>query len=1293
MESFDELMGSESYKRLFAQIAKRGTFRVEQDSSGRHGVNFMGHFYTDPRELTVAREALKFREEQLITGSPLESLPPNSGYWNYGKLEAAVQKIRGLPGYEDFTIRRTSLGSDFDVNALKNLRVHDGAEHGMMIGDDETATLLQAFSGSKELTGKELRDLLSSTGAVDIQNLLDEMDPVKRSEGFRKLQKRMKLIGNKERYTADIDRPTKAFVWGWEKDQDIYASMHPKGAKHVRQVIEEEIKAKKLDRLNPAHAAAIREIEKDSWEKVTSGMSFVSPHLVEEVHTKMSLRLFALERELANTPDMPAAERKQIERSIAAMKEDMGSLGAMVNKGGRLEQFRISNLSKDYLTQMGMDADRAEVVSKSMIKGDAWVVAKGDWDPFVERLRKFVGLTDEQRDLLASGVDVVTSETSVAKQLSTNLGVNFMPTHVRAGVRTDPQLLTYSRELFGAGGDDPFGRLVERNVANYEATLQSIMQGGDLQPAYRRHLESIIGLDPSDSGSMKQILGTRDAGELSNQQARARRILAGHELGLNPATDRSMFQDVASSLRDFLSRSTVGPKSTDLYGFAEASIQGHVTTDFFAKLAGFAEGNLAPGSFGVHEEMGVIYNAVDFVRAGSEAHGGADLDDLVGSLLYWDEEQKSFYGVLKRSPMGLGEIAGMKLDERSVQGYARIMTGDELAVQQNPELKAALEEVGFYKKGWNPADPSNQTKISNLLREHIPTITDEQKTSLQRLGYMQTPTGITRPTLPDSLDVLTKQNYEAEIKAARAKLDYLNLPKTKTIDDVYSKAEQVAMGIDEASKAEWERALAANSSPGMLGKYSLVREMADELALNMEYLGAKHASGVIKPFAMEPIIDLVTQASAKGYSMLQMGDVEVGAQSMLRSITEAAVKAKSEQGMGILDPARFDVGSGRNAYSRSSIGKHLAAMGSEYKIEDLFMSRTDRNAVYAQSKRAAEVQRGLLGNVADRLMADIPEDSVLNRVFFNKKAVADADLMKQAFDMAHEQAPQLSGIPHEMSQREKLGIGYLDTESDEFRKGFATDETRRVFASFFEEDGTMGKRATEAMGAFVQRHGSTRAGSVSRGALADAATKTSSTYAAAGYGTRSASKEVMENHRLAAQQTITRSDILGDVGPDFTVPGIHSASARSVAYDTARRVKDGLLARGPQNFKAGEAISRLWGVRSFRNATIGGAALVGASLLYRHTKDRTVDEMAGPPLLPGGSFYEDSQTQPMPPMASSPPPSSGGGGVIYKVNAQGSFAPQAFKAAAEGLVGVSATGAIFKSLGRSRPNRDPRKSF
>lgn len=1292
MASFDELMGSESYRRLFGQIAKRGTFRVEQDSSGRHGVNFMGQFYTSPRELTIAREALKFREEQLITGSPLESLPPNSGYWNYGKLEAAVQKIRGLPGYEDFTMRRVSMGSDFDINAMKRLRVRNGVEHGIMVGDDETTSLFRAFVGGKELSGRAFRDLLSSTGGMTIQNLLDETDPVKRTQGFRKLQKRMKFLGNKEQYSADLNRPTKAFVWQWEKDADIYASMHPTGAKQIEQIISEEIQAKGLNRAVPAHASAIQGITKDAWEKVTSGMSFVSPHLMKEVHSKMQLRLENLEREIATTSGMTAGERRQLEQSIRSMKSDMHDLDRMISKGGRLEGFRLSNLSESFLTEMGMTPKRAAKVSQSMIKGDAFVIAMKDFNPFLERLSKHANLTDQQRKLLASGVDVITSETSIAKEAASNLGISFKPTHIRPGVRTDPQLLTYSRPLFGAGGDDPFGKLVDRNVANYEATLKSIMEGGDLQPAYRKHLENIIGLGPEDSGDMMAILGTRDLKELSNQQGRARRILAGHELGLNPATDRSMFQDVASSLRDFLSRSTVGAKSTDLYGFAEASIQGHIATDFFAKLAGFGEGNLALGSFGVHESMGMIYNSADFVRAGAVAHGGADLDDLLGSMLFWDDQQKSFYGVLKRSPMGLGEIAGMKLDPRSVQGYARILTSDELAIQQNPALRAALEAEGFYEKDWNILDPSNQSKVMGILKQHVPTITDAQKADLQRLGYMQTEKGLTRPVLPDSLDVLTRENYEAEIQAARAKLNYLNLPEAKTIDDVYSKAEQIALGIDEVSKAEWERALAAGSSRGMLGKYSLVREMADELALNMEYLGAKHASGGIKPFAMEPIIDLVTQASAKGYEMLKMGDVEVAAQSMLRSITEAAVKAKTEQSMGILDPARFDIGSGRNAYSRESIQKHLTAMGSEYRIEDLFMSRTNKQAVYSQSKKAAQMQQDLLANVAERLMADIPEDQVLGRVFFNNKAIADADLMKRAFDMAHDQAPQLSGLPSEMAQLEEFGASYIDTTSDEFRKGFATDEARRVFASFFDEDGTMGKRATEAMGAFVQRYGTTRAGSISRAALADAYVKASSTYAASGYGARGMSDEVLANHRLAAQQTITRKDVLGDLSPDFSIPGIHSAKAKSVAYDTAKMVKDGLLARGPQNMKAGEAVAKLWGIPTFRNATIGGAALVGASLLYRHTRDRTVDDMAGPPLLPGGSFYEDSQSQPMPPMADSPPPSSEGG-VIYKVNAQGSFAPQAFKAAAEGLVGLSATGAVFKSLGRSRPNRDPRKSF
>ena len=51
--------------------------------------------------------------------------------------------------------------------------------------------------------------------------------------------------------------------------------------------------------------------------------------------------------------------------------------------------------------------------------------------------------------------------------------------------------------------------------------------------------------------------------------------------------------------------------------------------------------------------------------------------------------------------------------------------------------------------------------------------------------------------------------------------------------------------------------------------------------------------------------------------------------------------------------------------------------------------------------------------------------------------------------------------------------------------------------------------------------------------------------------------------------------------------------------------------------------------KTFKNTTIGIGALVLASFAYQHFNDRTPEQIQGPPLLPGGSAYEENYPQRM----------------------------------------------------------------
>lgn len=86
-----------------------------------------------------------------------------------------------------------------------------------------------------------------------------------------------------------------------------------------------------------------------------------------------------------------------------------------------------------------------------------------------------------------------------------------------------------------------------------------------------------------------------------------------------------------------------------------------------------------------------------------------------------------------------------------------------------------------------------------------------------------------------------------------------------------------------------------------------------------------------------------------------------------------------------------------------------------------------------------------------------------------------------------------------------------------------------------------------------------------------------------------------------------------------------------------------------------DTIKGLFGKPSVRNGAIIGGGIIAASLLYGKAKDRTYEDMSGPPLLPGGSAYEGYPGAYVENNSVWQGPSSGG--VTYKVNARGSFNP------------------------------------
>lgn len=110
-------------------------------------------------------------------------------------------------------------------------------------------------------------------------------------------------------------------------------------------------------------------------------------------------------------------------------------------------------------------------------------------------------------------------------------------------------------------------------------------------------------------------------------------------------------------------------------------------------------------------------------------------------------------------------------------------------------------------------------------------------------------------------------------------------------------------------------------------------------------------------------------------------------------------------------------------------------------------------------------------------------------------------------------------------------------------------------------------------------------------------------------------------------------------------------------------------------------LSNLLSKPGFRKGMGAAAIFAGLGLLHEMRGDRTPEEMAGPPLLPGGSSYESYEGfDPNSIYSSVQSPTFGqmGQGTTYKIRANGSFDAYALGTQASALTGGTFDSTIYK---------------
>jgi hypothetical protein len=144
-------------------------------------------------------------------------------------------------------------------------------------------------------------------------------------------------------------------------------------------------------------------------------------------------------------------------------------------------------------------------------------------------------------------------------------------------------------------------------------------------------------------------------------------------------------------------------------------------------------------------------------------------------------------------------------------------------------------------------------------------------------------------------------------------------------------------------------------------------------------------------------------------------------------------------------------------------------------------------------------------------------------------------------------------------------------------------------------------------------------------------------------------------------------------------PGTGRYSLRSAADEVAGEVS--AMGREYMTRLDKDLIKRLWQEPVTRKGIIGLGIFAGIGVIHRLTHNPTPEEVGGPPLLPGGSPYEDYDNINYSAVSSMYPSSANfsSGGMQYTVNTSSGYDPQKLSTNLSAITTGSSSTTIYKS--------------
>lgn len=510
---------------------------------------------------------------------------------------------------------------------------------------------------------------------------------------------------------------------------------------------------------------------------------------------------------------------------------------------------------------------------------------------------------------------------------------------------------------------------------------------------------------------------------------------------------------------------------------------------------------------------------------------------------------------------------------------------------------------------------------------------------------------------------------------------------------------------------------ALKESEGVLGEYSNMRMVIDNL-INTTREKASQATidnlngldGIITLFQQEDVIDSIVQEGGRNASVI-------------RSVIDEDLEAMAQvlhQG-GVMDKAIMENEFGEfklNSEWAQRLSTRLTELNPDRAFEDYFvegqLSEFMRQSRITLDMANEEIRRALKDAGATKEIRD-----ELFTLAERKQAQELMATFRSAYQLAEEEIPDLDSI---IDQANTFGEGveYGPQEIANFKAAKARGEVLRTIQERY--SGTSGELTDEGrrvMGAFIRQHGlgtieetigeggERIKSSLMMGDEFGGMYRTTSAWFKglafrAGRLRGAAEGQGEEAERIGSQvidlagigesdkvilATGDRSDKLVErIAGELDVESfggerfIRNRAARELSGDVADAT--GGLVNGGVTGGTIEGIKTMFGRKTFRYgaAAVGGA--VAFSALYQKFKDRSPEDLQGPPLLPGGSFYENKQGQYKQNIINSS--QSGQNGVTYRVRATGKFDVNELSSSMQGVTGANVNSTSYQSRGYQR---------